>query len=155
MLEVDDDDDVFEEADAEAFEARAEAAAAASGNVSEPEDDLLQQEAPLCLEDFNLLPRVLQLLEAHKAGDGYDRALSVLRRSLARCEQGVSSWAADTAAPETSAAAAAAEQAAHASLEGTRHLLTEHAKRTREWLVEAGGEGCDSTSEVAANGSGS
>ena len=41
MLERDDDDDVFEEAEAAAFDAREEARAAASQGNVDPEDDLL------------------------------------------------------------------------------------------------------------------
>ena len=95
MLERDDDDDVFEEAEAAAFDAREEARAASQGNV-DPEDDLLRPEVPLALEDFNLLPQVLNLLDAHQARDGFDTALLALRRALSRCEQGVASWAAGT-----------------------------------------------------------
>ena len=118
MLEVDDDDDVFEQADAEAFAERAEAAAAErQGSISsEPDDGLLQDEGPLSLEDFNLLPCVLNLLDAHQAGGGFDSELSALRRALSRCERGVASWAADASAPANGAASAAAEAAARASL---------------------------------------
>ena len=142
MLERDDDDDVFEEAEAAAFDAREEERAAASGNV-DPEDDLLRQEAPLALEDFNLLPQVLNLLDAHQAGalekPAYETALSALVRGLLRCEEGVASWAADAEAPADSAASLAEEQAARAALAARGQLLTEHTKRAREWLPDADG----------------
>lgn len=143
MLEVDDDDDVFEQADAEAFAERAEAAAAErQGSISsEPDDGLLQDEGPLSLEDFNLLPCVLNLLDAHQAGGGFDSELSALRRALSRCERGVASWAADASAPTNGAASAAAEAAARASLLARTRLQAEHTKRTREWLAEEGSTG--------------
>lgn len=135
MLERDDDDDVFEEAEAAAFDAREEARAASQGNV-DPEDDLLRPEVPLALEDFNLLPQVLNLLDAHQARDGFDTALSALRRALSRCEQGVASWAAGTEAPMDSAASWREEQAARAALVARARSLAQHTKRAREWLSE-------------------
>lgn len=137
MLERDDDDDVFEEAEAAAFDAREEEAraAASQGNV-DPEDDLLRPEVPLTLEDFNLLPQVLNLLDAHQARDGFDTALSALRRALSRCEQGVASWAAGTEAPMDSAASWREEQAARAALVARARSLAQHTKRAREWLSE-------------------
>mmetsp|Transcript_24996 Transcript_24996/g.50727 ORF Transcript_24996/g.50727 Transcript_24996/m.50727 type:complete len:160 (-) Transcript_24996:44-523(-) len=136
MLERDDDDDVFEEAEAAAFDAREEARAAASQGNTAPEDDLLRPEAPLTLEDFNLLPQVLNLLDAHQAGDGYEAALSALRRALSRCEQGVACWAADAVAPADCAACLADEQAARAAVVTRTRLLAHHTKRAREWLPE-------------------
>ena len=136
MLERDDDDDVFEEAEAAAFDAREEARAAASQGNVDPEDDLLRPEVPLTLEDFNLLPQVLNLLDAHQARDGFDTALSALRRALSRCEQGVASWAADAEAPAGSAASSAEEQAARAALVARARALAQHTKRAREWLSE-------------------
>ena len=136
MLERDDDDDVFEEAEAAAFDAREEARAAASQSSVDPEDDLLRPEVPLTLEDFNLLPQVLNLLDAHQARDGFDTALSALRRALSRCEQGVASWAAGAEAPADSAASSAEEQAARAALVARARALAQHTKRAREWLSE-------------------
>jgi hypothetical protein len=137
MLERDDDDDVFEEAEAAAFDAREEEAraAASQGNV-DPEDDLLRPEVPLTLEDFNLLPQVLNLLDAHQTRDGFDTELSALRRALSRCEQGVASWAADAEAPADSAASSTEEQAARAALVARARALAQHTKRVREWLSE-------------------
>ena len=140
MLERDDDDDVFEEAEAAAFDAREEARAAASQGSVDPEDDL-RPEVPLTLEDFNLLPQVLNVLDAHQARDGFDTALSALRRALSRCEQGVASWAAAAEAPADSAASSAEEQAARAALVARARALAQHTKRAREWLSEDATDG--------------
>ena len=134
MLERDDDDDVFEEAEAAAFDAREEARAAASQGNADPEDDLLRPEVPLALEDFNLLPQVLNLLDAHQARDGFEAALSALRRALSRCEQGVTSFAADGDAPADSAESSAEEQVANKLLVARTRSLAQHTKRAREWL---------------------
>ena len=135
MLECDDDDDVFEQADADAFEERAEAAAVERQVSVDPNDDALQAEAPLTLDDVNLLPRVLQLLDAHQAGDGVDAALSELRRALNRCETGVERLTAEAAAE--AAAGARTEQRARQTLEARTQLLAQHRKRTHEELQQS------------------
>ena len=134
MLECGDDDDVFEQADADAFEERAEAAAVERQVSVDPNDDALQAEATLTLEDFNLLPRVLQLLDAHQAGDGVDPALSELIRALNRCETGVERLTAEAAAE--AATGARTEQRARHTLEARTQLLAQHRKRTHEELQQ-------------------
>ena len=134
MLECDDDDDVFEEADAEAFAAREEAAAAADATAADPDDDSLLAEAPLSLEDFNLLPRVLQLLDAHQAGEGIDTALSELQRALKRCEAGVARCAAEAATFAAVGGSAVAQAHAREALVARTRLLSEQRKRTHDEL---------------------
>ena len=122
MLVADDDDDVLEYADSQA---RAAAANLPKTDESEtPGEPELDGE--LNESHFQVLPLVLELLEAHAVAgsDGLTAQMDAIRQRLTRCERLLS----DTE-PACIASAVLAESRAVERLQARERLLQEHKRK--------------------------